>query len=198
MIKSPIDMIAGVLNTLNVNTTAASGVAQLFDQYKIWENLNNNARSNMEQGQGLVPTVSGWKAYYQAPTFYQNWINANTIQKRSTYLNSLISGYTVSGNNIKIDGIAFIQQFPALDIQSPGTVVDIFVHYLLSLDLPQTYKNELKMQNLLSGQVTDSYWTTAWNNFTNNPTNTTYRTTVNNKLKALITAIIQLAEFQLM
>jgi uncharacterized protein (DUF1800 family) len=198
MIKSPIDMVAGILNTLNVNTTAPSGATQLFDQYKIWENLNTNARSNMEQGQGLVPTVSGWKAYYQAPTFYQNWINANTIQKRSAYLASLINGYTVSGISIKIDGIAFIQQFPALDVQSPGTVVDIFVRYLLSLDLPQTYKNELKVQNLLSGQVTDGYWTTAWNNFANNPTNTTYRTTVNNKLKALITAIIQLAEFQLM
>jgi uncharacterized protein (DUF1800 family) len=198
MIKSPIDMIAGVLNTLKVNTTAASSATQLFDQYKIWENLNNNTRYNMEQGQGLVPTVSGWKAYYQIPAFYQNWINSNTIQKRSAYLTSLISGYTVSGNNIKIDGIAFIQQFPTADIQSPHTVVDIFVRYLLSLDLPQTYKDELKVQNLLSGQVTDGYWTTAWNNFANNPTNTNYRTTVNNKLKALITAIIQLAEFQLM
>jgi uncharacterized protein (DUF1800 family) len=198
MIKSPIDMIAGIINTLKVNTTAPSGATQILDQYKIWENLNNNARYNMEQGQGLVPTVSGWKAYYQVPTFYQNWINANTIQKRSAYLTSLVSGYTVSGTAIKIDGIAFIQQFPLQDAQSPGTVVDIFVRYLLSLDLPQTYKNELKVQNLLSGQVTDNYWTAAWNNFINNPTSTAYRTTVNNKLKALITAIIQLAEFQLM
>jgi hypothetical protein len=152
----------------------------------------------MEQGQGLVPNVSGWRAYHQAPTFYQNWINANTIQKRSAFLTALISGYTVSGTNIKIDGVAFIQQFPILDVQSPGTVVDIFVRYLLSLDLPQTYKNELKVQCLLSGQVTDSYWTAAWNNFKNNPSNTSYRTIVNNKLKALITSIIQLAEFQLM
>jgi uncharacterized protein (DUF1800 family) len=198
MIKSPFDMIAGILNTLNVNTTAAPGPTQLLDQYKIWESLNSNARYNMEQGQGLVPNVSGWKAYYQAPTFYQNWINANTIQKRSAFLNALISGYTVSGSSIKIDGIAFIQQFPTADVQSPGTVVDIFVRYLLSLDLPQTYKDELKVQCLLSGQVTDTYWTNAWNNFINTPTNTAYRTTVNNKLKALITGIIQLAEFQLM
>jgi uncharacterized protein (DUF1800 family) len=198
MIKSPFDMIAGVLNTLNVNTTAAAGATQLFNQYKVWENLNSNARTNMEQGLGLAPTVSGWKAYYQTPAFYQNWINANTIQKRAAYLTSLINGYTVSGVAVKIDGIAFIQQFPTLDVQSPGTVVDIFVKYLLSLDLPQTYKDELKVQTLLTGQVTDSYWTTAWNNFTGAPTNTSYRTTVNNKLKALITAIIQLAEFQLM
>lgn len=198
MIKSPFDMIAGILNTLNVNTTAAPGATQLLDQYKVWENLNNSARYNMEQAQGLVPNVSGWRAYYQAPTFYQNWINANTIQKRSAFLTALINGYTVSGVNIKIDGIAFIQQFPTLDAQSPGTVVDIFVRYLLSLDLPQTYKNELKVQCLLSGQVTDNYWTNAWNNFKNTPTSTAYRTTVNNKLKALITGIIQLAEFQLM
>lgn len=198
MIKSPFDMIAGVLNTLNINTTAAAGATQLFNQYKVWENLNSNARTNMEQGLGLAPTVSGWKAYYQAPAFYQNWINANTIQKRAAYLTSLVNGYTVSGTSIKIDAIAFIQQFPTLEVQSPGTVVDIFVRYLLCLDLPQTYKDELKVQTLLTGQVTDSYWTTAWNNFTGSPTNTSYRTTVNNKLKALVTAIIQLAEFQLM
>lgn len=198
MIKSPVDIVAGILNTLNISTTAAAGATQLFNQYKVWENLNNQVRTNMEQGPGLVPTVSGWKAYYQAPSFYQNWINANTIQKRASYLTSLINGYTVSGVSVKIDGIAFLQQFPNTDVQIPGTVVDIFVRYLLSLDLPQTYKDELKVQSLLSGQVTDSYWTTAWNNFVTTPTNTTYRTTVNNKLKALITAIIQLAEFQLM
>lgn len=198
MIKSPFDMIAGVLNTLNVGTTAAAGATQVFNQYKVWENLNNQTKTNMEQGQGLVPTVSGWKAYYQEPAYYQNWINANTIQKRAVFLTSLVNGFTVSGTAIKIDGIAFIQQFPTADIQLPGQVVDIFVRYLLSLDLPQTYKDELKVQSLLSGQVTDSYWTTAWNNFVTTPTNATYRTTVNNKLKALITAIIELAEFQLM
>lgn len=197
MIKSPFDMIAGVLKTLEVNTNVAAGTTQLFNQYKVWENLNNQAKNNLEQGLGLAPTVSGWKAYYQEPTFYQNWINANTIQKRSVFLTSLINGYTVSTHAIKIDAIAFLQQFPSTSIELPGWVVDTFIKYLLSLDLPQTFKEELKVQTLLSGQVTDSYWTTAWAAFAANP-NTTNRTTVNNKLKALVSAILQLAEFQLM
>ncbi|MFT4061044.1 MAG: DUF1800 family protein [Edaphocola sp.] len=198
MIKSPFDMIAGVLNTLNVSTAVvSSSTTPVFSQYKIWENFNSQAKSNMEQSFCLVPNVSGWKAYYQSPEFYQNWINANTIQKRAAWLTSLVSGYTVQSTTIKIDGIAFLQQFANSVVELPDNVVDIFVKFLLPLDLAATFKAEMKVQALLTGQVTDSYWTTAWNNFANNQSNTSYRTIVNNKVKALLTIILQLAEFQL-
>ena len=198
MIKSPIDFIAGTIRTLNINTTAAAGATQVVNQYAIWQNFHSNAYSNMEQGYGLVPNVSGWKAYYQEPAFYQNWINSYSIQKRASLLTSFINGYTAGSTSIKINAIAFVQQFPNASIQDPDILIDLIIQYLLPVDLPASFKTDTKVQTLLAGQVTNSYWTTAWNNYTGAPTNTSYINIVTTRLNSLLTTLLQLAEYQLM
>jgi hypothetical protein len=151
----------------------------------------------MEQGYGLVPNVSGWKAYYQEPMFYQNWINSYSIQKRASLLTSFINGYTAGSTSIKIDSVAFVQQFPNASIQDPDILIDLVILYLLPVDLPATFKTDTKIQTLLAGQVTNSYWTTAWNNYTSNPT-TANLNIVKGRLNSLLTTLLQLAEYQLM
>jgi uncharacterized protein (DUF1800 family) len=197
MIKSPVDLIAGTLRTLNINTTPAAGATQLANQYSVWNYFQNYALNNLEQGLGLVPNVSGWKAYYQDPTYYQNWINSNSIQRRSTLLTSFISGFTTATLNIKFDAIAFVQQFPVATIQDPDLLINAITPYLFTIDLPVTYKNDTKIATLLAGQVTNSYWTTAWNNYVATPT-TANANIVRTRLNSLFTTFLQLAEFQLM
>ena len=198
MIKNPIDFIAGTLRTLNINTTAvATTNPQIVNQYTIWQYFHNYAYTNLEQGYGLVPNVSGWKAYYQEPAFYQNWINSYSIQKRSSLLTSFVSGFTSGGLSIKIDAVAFVQQFPNASIQDPDILIDIIIQYLLPVDLPAAFKTDTKVQTLLAGQVTNSYWTTAWNNYVTNPTSANL-TIVKNRLNSLRTTLLQLAEYQLM
>lgn len=197
MIKSPLDFIAGTLRTLNINTTPAAGATQLTNQYNVWNYFQNYANTNLEQGYGLVPNVSGWKAYYQEPAFYQNWINSNAIQKRASLLTSFVSGFTTSTTQIKVDTIAFVQQFPAATIQDPDLLIDIFIQYLLPVDLPANYKTDTKVATLLAGQITNSYWTTAWNNYVANPS-TANANIVRTRLNSLLTTLLQLAEYQLM
>ncbi|HMU10957.1 MAG TPA: DUF1800 family protein [Ferruginibacter sp.] len=198
MIKSPIDFITGTLRTLNINTTAvATTNPQIVNQYTVWQYFHNYANSNLEQGYGLVPNVSGWKAYYQEPMFYQNWINSYSIQKRASLLTSFINGFTSGGLSIKIDAIAWVQQWPNATIQDPDLLIDIIIQYLLPVDLPANYKTDTKVQTLLAGQVTNSYWTTAWNNYIANPT-TANTNTVKTRLNSLLTTLLQLAEYQLM
>jgi hypothetical protein len=72
------------------------------------------------------------------------------------------------------------------------------VKYLLSIDLSTNVKDSLKVQNLLSNQTNNSYWTTAWVNYTNSPNNTTFASVVKTRLKGLLLSIAQLAEYQLM
>ncbi|MEO6406214.1 MAG: DUF1800 family protein, partial [Ferruginibacter sp.] len=197
MIKSPIDFIAGTLRTMNINTTPPAGATQIVNQYGVWQYFHNYANTNLEQGYGLVPNVSGWKAYYQDPTFYQNWINSNAIQKRATLLTSFINGFTNNSTLIKIDPIAWVQQFPNATIQDPDLLIDAIIPLMLPVDLPATYKTDTKVQTLLAGQVTNSYWTTAWNNYVGNPT-TTNANIVKTRLNSLLTTFLQLAEYQLM
>ncbi|MFN8251736.1 MAG: DUF1800 family protein [Ferruginibacter sp.] len=198
MIKSPVDFLTGIIRTMNVNTIPAAGATQVVNQYAIWNYFQSYALNNLEQGLGLVPNVSGWKAYYQEPTFYQNWINSNAIQRRAAILTSFMNGFTQGTLSIKIDVIAYVQQFPNATIQDPDLLIDAIVQQWFSVDLPANYKSDTKVATLLNGQVTNSYWTTAWNNYIGTPSNTTYLNTVKNRLNSLFTTFLQLAEFQLM
>jgi uncharacterized protein (DUF1800 family) len=202
MIKSPVDYLSGLMRTLKISTTAAAGADYVQKQYQVWGNFHYFSLNQFEQGLGSVPTVSGWKAYYQSPTFYQNWINSNTIQQRSLYIDYIVNGYIdpiyTGGVLLKLNPIAFVQQFPNATIQDPVLLIDAIVQYLFSNDLPVDFKTETKNQNLLSGQTSDYYWTAAWNNYTVSPTNMTYENIVTERLKALFTSLLQLSEFQLM
>jgi Protein of unknown function (DUF1800) len=203
MIKSPIDFVAGMIKTLKINTTvpASVGPSQLQKQYEVWQTFHNYTFYNFEQGIGAVPTVAGWKAYYQSPTFYQNWINSNTVQQRYLFIDYIINGYiTPSVGNIYLtfDRIAFVQQFSLAIAQNPVSLVDAIIPYLFTEDLPFDYKVSIKKQTLLTNQTDNYYWTNAWNAFVANPTNITYRNIVDERLKALFTGLLQLSEFQLM
>ncbi|MEO7446397.1 MAG: DUF1800 family protein [Ferruginibacter sp.] len=197
MIKSPLDFITGTLRTLNINTTPPASATQITNQYNVWNYFQNYGNNNLEQAYGLVPNVSGWKAYYQDPTYYQNWINSNAIQKRASLLTSFISGFTTSSTSIKVDAIAFVLQFPNAVVQDPDQLIDLLIQYLLPVDLPANYKYDTKVQTLLAGQITNNYWTMAWNNYVASPT-TTNANTVRTRLNSLLTTLLQLAEYQLM
>lgn len=198
MIKSPVDFITGTFRALKINTTPAAGATQVENQYIIWNYFQSYSLSNLEQGLGLVPNVSGWNAYYQEPTFYQNWINSNTIQQRSALITAVINGFSRGGTSIKVDPIAYVQQFPNATIQDPDLLIDAVIRQLLPVDLAATFKTETKIQTLLGGQVTNNYWTTAWDNYTGTPTNTSYTNIVKTRINSLLTTLLQLAEYQLM
>lgn len=197
-IKNPVDFITGAIRTLNINTTAVADANQLINQYTIWRYFHNYANTNLEQGYALVPNVSGWKAYYQEPTYFQNWINSSTIQRRSSLLTAFINGFTTGGTRIKFDSIAFVQQFSNTTIQDADLLIEEIVPYLFSVDLPGQFKTDTKIATLLGGQVTNNYWTTAWNNYSGTPANTGYANIVRTRLNSLISTFIQLAEFQLL
>jgi Protein of unknown function (DUF1800) len=199
MIKNPIDYLTGLMRTLNVNTNTALGVDK---QYKIWGELQGFGENYLGQSFGAPPTVEGWKAYTVAP-YYQIWINSETVQKRSKFITDLIYGYSIIYPDIILrpDFTALVKQLGegpnAVNVSNPNILIDEVIKYLFSLDLSATYKAQVKQQELLLGQTTDSYWTNIWNAYITNPTTLNYNN-VNNKLKGMFTALLQLAEFQLM
>lgn len=197
-IKSPFDLVIGSVRTFNLNTNV-SDPANYNAQYSIWDNLNTGFLLPMEQVMGTIPNVSGWNAFYQQPSFHEYWINSTTTQKRFGFFNSIFNGFNRTYNGlttrIEVDVILWTQQFPNSSISNPDLLVDLCVKHLLPVDLSATFKNTLKVQNLLTGQTDNNYWTSAWNNYISNPTNTSI---VKPRLKSLLLTITQLAEYQLM
>ncbi len=199
-IKSPLDLIIGSFRNFNINTNVSD--ATNYDaQYNLWQGIHYNL-VDMGQTMGEVPTVSGWQAFYQKPSFHEYWINSNTIQKRFGYIEYMLYGIQQDRNglktNLKPDLIAYVQQFSNTIIEDPNLLVNECVKYLLPVDLSLEQKNIIKKQTLLSNQDTDGYWSDAWINYIGNTTNTDFKTIVVNRLDSLIRTITQYAEFQLM
>jgi hypothetical protein len=74
-------------------------------------------------------------------------------------------------------------------------IQDLF-DLLISTEVAQTIKDNLKRQILLSNQTADYYWTEAWNNYQSNQSTANFNL-VNNRLKALVKYIMNLPDYQL-
>jgi Protein of unknown function (DUF1800) len=197
VIKSPVDMYVGLAREFDVNIPSAP----LETQYSSWRSFMEFA-DDADQSIADPPNVSGWRAYYQVPVFYQAWISSDTIQRRARVINEFINAAVfVNDIQLRIDTVAFNKLLvdpvdPAKHVPSdPNKVVSNFIKYLLPKDLSDTQKAFMK-NILLSNQVSDFYWTNAWNAYTSNPTQAN-EATVRTRLNDLVNYITSLEEYYL-
>jgi uncharacterized protein (DUF1800 family) len=191
-IKSPVDANVSLCREFGIVFPAAS---DYVNAYFMWDYIRSQS-SNMQQNIGDPPDVAGWKSYYQAPQFYEIWINSDTLPKRNQFTDTLAnSGFTRNGKNIKIDFIAFAKTMP--NPGDPNELINDSITYLFRLPLSVTSKNQLKTDILLSGQTQDHYWTDAWVAYMANPADVTNANIVKNRLRDLYQYLMRLAEYQL-
>ena len=192
IIKSPVDLVVGMSREFNIQYQPD---VDFNTNYGFWNYLVSNV-SPMQQNIGDPPDVSGWKAYYQEPQFYEIWLNSDTLPKRNQFTDTMaVSGYTFSGKKIIIDGTELIKQFPTPD--DPNTLVSDLSNIMFRVPLSAASLKQVKTDILLSGQANDMYWTEAWNLFLTTPGNTANTTTVRNRVRDLIKYFMNLAEYQL-
>ena len=142
------------------------------------------------------PNVAGWPAYYQTPEYYELWINADNLPKRNKFTDLMVeSGYTRNAKKVVINPIEFAKSISATP-SNPNILIDDLFAYLLSTDVSTAFKANLKKQILLSGQVSDYYWTDAWNIYLTTPTTINFNI-VNVRLKTLLKYIMNMPDYQL-
>jgi uncharacterized protein (DUF1800 family) len=191
-IKSPVDLIVGTCRELHV---AFQPVGDYITNYGFWNYLVSVV-TNIQQSIGDPPDVSGWKAYYQAPQFYEIWINSDTLPKRNQFTDQMmLSGYTFNNKKIIVDGAEFVKLLP--DPGNPNALVSDLLKILFRLPLSQPSINQLKSDILLGGQTNDNYWTAAWAQFIANPGDAANTVTVHNRVRDLLKYLMNLAEYQL-
>lgn len=191
-IKNPVDLVIGLCREYNVVFPASSDYAT---NYAMW-NYFLYCMINLDQDIGDPPDVSGWKAYYQIPQFYELWINSDTLPKRNQFSDIMVlSGYTVNTKKMIIDGIAFAKTLPSPG--DPNLLIDDSLNLLFKIDLAVDFKAQIKKDILLGGQVTDGYWTGAWNTYITNPADTVNANIVKTRLQALYKYFMNLSEYQL-
>lgn len=191
-IRTPLDYLIGMFRTMKIDIPSTLTVDK---KYAIWNYIRSYG-SSLAMDLGDPPNVSGWPAYYQEPDYYETWINSNTLPKRMSFADMMLnSGFSAgTGTVIKINPIEFAKLCP--NVGDPNALIDFCVQYLLGLGLTASTKNAIKVAELLSGQTSDYYWTTAWTNYVSNP-NTTNTNTVTTRLKSMLSELLRLPEHHL-
>ncbi|MDZ7876836.1 MAG: DUF1800 domain-containing protein [Saprospiraceae bacterium] len=200
VIKSPIDFLVGAVREFDVDfPTVSTPVTDLPVQYNSWVQLSNNAAL---QGQSIgdPPSVAGWPAYYQEPSYHENWINTDTFPKRLRITDTLLTtaGLNIgSGKKLWINVIKFTEGFGEVIASDPNKLIDAALELMYRVPPTAAMRTYLKTTILLGGQASDYYWTDAWNTYKSAPTNTMALSIVTTRLQAFYKFIVQNPEYQL-
>lgn len=191
-IKSPVDLAVGLCREFEISFEPAP---EYTINYGHWNYLVSQCNI-LQQNIGDPPDVSGWKAYYQEPQFYEIWINSDTLPKRNQFTDTMVmNGFTFGGKRMIINGAEFAKTL--VNPGDPNQLINEFTKLMYRLDISDASKAQIKKDILLGGQSEDYYWTNAWNQYINNPGDMANATTVRNYIRDLLKYLMNLAEYQL-
>jgi uncharacterized protein (DUF1800 family) len=193
MIKSPFDFTVGLVRQMEVAIPKPIGANEVEAAYFIWHRLNE-VTIRQQQQIGSPPNVAGWSAYYQAPQFYEVWINGSTLAVRQQFISILMSGgYVYKKAVAKADVLRVIATFDApID---PNRLVDEAIMLFLGIDVTPQVRGFMK-SILLSNQQNDAYWTQAWIEYVKKPNDRIFRPIIESRLQAFFTFLLNLEEMQ--
>ncbi len=188
LIKNPIDFIESLFKQLDFQQPL-----DLADKY-----IFNKKIAGYQISLGMQyfgpPSVAGWKAYYQSPTYHRIWINPVTFQKRNAIKNIFVgNGINVGQTKYKIDLIKIIQLTSAPS--DPVVVVDELTK--LFLPLPANPSLKLFLKTVLIPGLPDFEWTMEYNNYLDNLNDENIKKSLEKKIRNLLKAMLELPEFQL-
>ncbi len=189
MIKHPVDFI---ISLMRQSEWQAPGNMNL--QYRYWL-LAFNTLTPLQMVYYNPPSVAGWKAWYQEPAYYQNWLNSVTLPVRADFVKTLIyTGLRVGNNpfaNISVtDWVARTSNPSAVNSLLEDIAVQLFPR-------PLTEQKKVFLKDILIPGLPDYVWTTEYNNYLSDPTNPVLANIVTEKLNTLIATMMQMPEYQL-
>jgi hypothetical protein len=190
MIKNPVDFTMNVFKIFDVNLSTAT----LEQNYRVlWQTFRTTV-TPMQMAPFDPPSVAGWKAYYQEPVYYRNWISAVTLPIRQAYTNRMLTnGIASNGFNARIDVLKFTAGID--DPFEPNNLIDEFVRILFPQPISQSQHDYLK--GILLPGLPDNEWEIEYTAYINNPTNNGLANAVRTKLTNLLSAMMSMPEFYL-
>ncbi len=189
MIKNPTEHMVGLCKQFAVLFPDATN---LTTQYLLWQIIGTQLK-NCQMDIGDPPNVAGWPAYYQEPQFYENWINSDTIAKRTQFSDTMIDvGFKKNGKTIIVDVIAFANLVS--DPSDSTILINEFAQILFPI--PITENQKLDLQEILIPGLPAYEWAIEWNNYIANPTQANIDI-VSARLKSLLKFMMAMAEYHL-
>jgi uncharacterized protein (DUF1800 family) len=186
IIKNPIDFLLNPINPFKVQLPPISD-----NRSNPYFALNATANA-MQMGIFAHPSVAGWSAYYQEPSFYRIWLNATSLPARKNYTDALASvGITVGQFRMQLNVIEVIDKID--NPQNMDAVVDVLNWILMPKPLADNQKDVLKG---LINVGNSGNWQTAYTNYKNNPT-AANKTIIVNRLRIIVVYMMKMPEYHL-
>ncbi len=190
MIKNPLDFVFSVLNSFEVEIEESD----LNNYTQLLSNFIRFILPMMQMIPYSPPSVAGWKAYYQQPVFYRNWISSSTLSARMAFTNQMaFQGFASGGVVAKIDVLKFTESID--DPFDPNNLIDEFSKILYPQPISQEQKDLLK--SILIPGLPDFEWTVEYSDYINNPTDPNLEAAVVSKLRNLVAGMMSMPEFYL-
>jgi uncharacterized protein (DUF1800 family) len=189
MIKNPQDFMSHASVNLGL-TIPGNYVAKYRYLYS-----SDLLHGRLEMSTFNLPSVAGWKAYYQEPTYYQGWINSVTLPLRTRITDTfhLRTVYSFGGLGVKIDGTVLLNSF-----KNPSDINEVLSNLnVLLFAKPFTDKQITSLKKLLSPKTgTDGEWSTTIKDWNANPS-TSNTTNVRMLMHDLLRTMSYMPEYQL-
>jgi uncharacterized protein (DUF1800 family) len=193
-IKNPIDMLIGACRQFQVILPTA---ADPVSRYQICTSLVSHLKDlGMEPQEPL--TVAGWPAYYQHPSYYEFWINSNSLPIRNYITDTIVSQSGLQMTStfaLRLDLLAYTSR-----LSDPANLHKFILEsiaMLLSNHLGPMEIDYLKTI-LLSGQTNEKYWSKAWGEYIKDGAGPQQISIVGNRLIRYYSYVLQRVEYQLM
>jgi len=198
IISSPVEFFVKVMRLFHVNPPSES-----VDAYKHYHDFYRDTilryiLVNMDMDLWSPPSVAGYNAYHQAPSYSKAWISANTLPFRYKFIDMLYSGsklLTWGSIHITFDVMNFVTSTNPVNISDPRTpasLVQEIVGYAFPEGLPSNRFDYFK-NDMLLGNYSELEWADEWDDYVL----TGDDTVVKGQIEKLIRSIIQSPEFQI-
>ncbi|MBK6903149.1 MAG: DUF1800 domain-containing protein [Saprospirales bacterium] len=191
IIKNPIEFMMSIVKTLEVDTST-----ELDKLHDSWYRVFGFA-SGVQMAYYEVPEVAGWQAYYRAPLFYRNWLNASTLPLRMAHTDTFMTNgyYPFQGNGdlMRVDVIKLAASLD--DPLNPDSVVDELARLLFPQ--PISPERHAVLKEILLPGLPDFEWTVEYGDYLADPANSDLASAVDAKLRALVKAMLSMPDFYL-
>jgi hypothetical protein len=210
VIKSPLDHVIGMLRQFEISVPTDP---TLFEaQYQVWRTASAFSTS---LGQNIQdpPNVAGWPAYYQAPFYYDIWLDTATYPRRENIQGNIAGNGISTGNEINVvnpqaRGMSFKINYATWlkGFSNPTSSLDLIAdlaELFYGVTISQSVKDRLRNEKLwgAKGFVTltkDKEWSDAVTAYLANPASTdAVVKSVPARMQSLVTYMLKAAEFHL-
>lgn len=192
IIKSPLQLLSEVCSMFNVTYPDPNTNQENFYQNFFYKFIHNYFFKSTSMEFYNPDSVAGYPAYYQVPGFDRNWFSSNTLIGRYSLIAALISGKNSGNIYAELDTVLFVKNkltTPSDPNLLVSEIADLLYPEKITTDRIKHFKTFLVEESF-----PDYYWNGVWGQYINDNDDITVRT----RLDALIIAMVNAAEFQLM